>query len=308
VQKRIISLLHFALVEGGYLFLGPAETIGPAEVRSPRRTRVRSPCPRGSTARRAPRRAWSFPGDRRPRGRGELRASQARRALGNRMAQATLFVVDDNAGVRRSLRALGESAGLAVQTYASSEEFLRAYDPQQLGCLILDVRLAAGKNGLELQDELQRRGAALPIIVMTAYANVPTSVRALKTGAFDFLRKPTHPKKLLERIHAAIAAHQRALALEDRHAGVRERLARLTPRERQVTQLLLEGKTSKQIAVALGLSVRTVEGYRHMIFTKMRVPSVARLIFDIVTSAPPAKLDRAGDGDRTPARPRRGPA
>ena len=202
------------------------------------------------------------------------------------MAQATLFVVDDNAGVRRSLRALGESASLAVQTYASSAEFLRAYDARQLGCLILDVRLAAGKNGLELQDELQRRAVSLPIIVMTAYANVPTSVRALKSGAFDFLRKPTHPKKLLERIHAAIAAHERALALEATRDVVRKRVARLTPRERQVTELLLEGKVSKEIAQALQLSVRTVEGHRRMILIKMEVPTVARLIRDIVSTTP----------------------
>jgi len=201
------------------------------------------------------------------------------------MTQLTLFIVDDNPGVRRSLQALGESAGLAVRAFASSEEFLRAFDPLEPGCLILDVRLAAGQSGLDLQDELQRRGTLLPVIVMTGYATVPLSVRALKAGAFDFLRKPVHPKKLLERVRAAIAGHQRALSLAGTRAAVQKRLARLTPRERQITELLLEGKVSKEIAQLLKLSVRTVEGHRHMILTKMEVPSVARLIRDIVSTA-----------------------
>ncbi len=200
------------------------------------------------------------------------------------MTRPTLFVVDDNPAVRRSLQALGESAGLAVQAFASGDEFLRALDPREPGCLILDLRLAAGENGLDLQDELQRRAPLLPVIVMTGYATVSSSVRALKTGAFDFLRKPTHPKRLLERIHAAIAAHQRALAVEATRDVVQKRLARLTPRERQVTELLLEGKVSKEIAQALQLSVRTVEGHRHMILIKMEVPTVARLIREIVST------------------------
>jgi FixJ family two-component response regulator len=203
------------------------------------------------------------------------------------MARPTLFVVDDNAGVQRSLRSLGESMGLGAETYASVDEFLRAYDPQQLGCLILDVRLADGKSGLDLQAELQRRHASLPIIVMTAYANVPTSVRALKAGAFDFLRKPTHPKKLVERIRAAIEFHREELVHEGQRTAVRERLARLTPRERQVIELLVEGKTSKEIAIALDLSVRTAEGHRRMIMSKMQVPSIARLIRDVLSVTAP---------------------
>ncbi len=221
------------------------------------------------------------------------------------MTRPTLFIVDDNPGVRRSLQALGESAGLAVEAFASSEDFLSTFDPQEPGCLILDVRLAAGQSGLDLQDELQRRGASLPVVVMTGYATVPTSVRALKAGAFDFLRKPVHPKTLLERIRAAIAAHQRALALEATRAGVRKRMARLTPRERQITELLLEGKVSKEIAQTLKLSVRTVEGHRHMILIKMEVPTVARLIRDVVSTAvapqPRGVASERGKRDAPPA-------
>ena len=125
-------------------------------------------------------------------------------------ADATVFVVDDNVGVRKSLRALLESAGLAVETYESGEEFLAAYDPERPGCLVLDVRLRAGASGLDLQDELRARKAMLPIIVLTGHGNVPTSVRALKAGAVDFLQKPAPPKVLLERIRAAIEADRAA--------------------------------------------------------------------------------------------------
>src|SRR5512140_938918 len=124
-------------------------------------------------------------------------------------AEATVFVVDDNVGVRKSLRALLESAGLAVETYASGEEFLAAYDPERPGCLVLDVRLRHG-SGLDLQDELRRRKAILPIIVLTGHGNVPTSVRALKAGAIDFLQKPVAPTVLLERIRAAIDSDRQA--------------------------------------------------------------------------------------------------
>src|SRR6266481_5279337 len=109
-------------------------------------------------------------------------------------ADPTVFVVDDNPSVRTSMQALFEAAGLAVETYASGAEFLATYDAQQAGCLVLDVRLRRGESGLDLQDELHRRNATLPVIVMTGYADVPTSVRAFKAGAVDFLRKPVPPK------------------------------------------------------------------------------------------------------------------
>jgi two-component system response regulator FixJ len=129
---------------------------------------------------------------------------------------ATVFVVDDNGAVRKSLRALLESAGLAVETYATSEEFLGAYEPEHAGCLVLDVRLRHG-SGLDLQDELRRRKALLPIIVLTGHGDVQTSARALKAGAFDFLRKPAPPTVLLERIGAAIDFdHQARLRVEPR--------------------------------------------------------------------------------------------
>jgi two-component system response regulator FixJ len=196
---------------------------------------------------------------------------------------ATVFVVDDNIAVRKSLRALLESAGLAVETYASAEEFLAAYDPERSGCLVLDVRLQH-RSGLDLQDDLRRRKALLPIIVLTGHGNVPTSVRALKAGAFDFLQKPVPPKLFLERIHAALDSDRQARAMTTERAVVTDRLARLTPRERQVMDLLLAGKTSKEIAVAMNVSTRTVEGHRRMVLSKMDVSSAAQLVH-IVLSA-----------------------
>lgn len=192
-------------------------------------------------------------------------------------AGATVFVVDDNVGVRKSLRALLESAGLAVETYASGEEFLAAYDPKRPGCLVLDLRLRHS-SGLDLQDDLRRRKAMLPIIVLTGHGNVPTSVRALKAGAVDFLQKPTPPKLLLERIRAALDSDRQARAVITERTVVMEQLARLTPREREVMELLVAGKTSKEIAVAMDVSVRTVEGHRRTVFWKMNVSSAAQLV------------------------------
>jgi two-component system, LuxR family, response regulator FixJ len=201
----------------------------------------------------------------------------------------TVFVVDDNLGVRKSLRALLESAGLAVETYASGEEFLAAYDPDRPGCLLLDVRLRHS-NGLDLQDDLRRRKVMLPIIVLTGHGNVPTSVRALKAGAVDFLQKPAPPKLLLERIGAALDSDRAARATTDDRAAVMKRLAGLTPRERQVMELLVAGKTSKDVASALRVSVRTVEGHRRIVFSKMNVSSAAQLVRTVLTA-------RGGGGD-----------
>jgi two-component system, LuxR family, response regulator FixJ len=190
---------------------------------------------------------------------------------------ARVFVVDDNLGVRKSLRALLESAGLAAETYASGEEFLAAFDPECPGCLVLDVRLQHG-SGLDLQDELRRRKVRLPIIVLTGHGNVPTSVRALQAGAVDFLQKPAPPKLLLERIRAALESDRRARALISARADVTGRLADLTPREREVMDLLVAGKTSKEMASAMQVSVRTVEGHRRMVLSKMNVSSAAQLV------------------------------
>jgi two-component system, LuxR family, response regulator FixJ len=199
------------------------------------------------------------------------------------IAEPTVFVVDDNVGVLKSLRALLESAGLAVETYTSAAEFLAAHDPERPGCLVLDVRLRHS-SGLDLQDDLRRRKATLPIIVLTGHGNVPTSVRALKAGAVDFLQKPAPPKLLLERIHLALDSDRQARESISERAEVLERLADLTPREREVMELLIAGKTSKEVAEAMQVSVRTVEGHRRMVLTKMEVSSAAQLVRTVLSA------------------------
>jgi len=189
----------------------------------------------------------------------------------------TVFVVDDNPGVRRSLKALIEAEGMAVRTFASANEFLASYDPEESGCLVLDIRLRGGRNGLDIQDELRRRRATLPIIVVTGYGDVPTSVRAFKGGAVDYLEKPVPPKRLTERIRACIEIDRRAREVSLRRSALADRIAQLTPRERTIMDLLALGKSSKSIAVTLHISVRTVESHRRTVLRKMDVSSAAEL-------------------------------
>jgi FixJ family two-component response regulator len=142
---------------------------------------------------------------------------------------------------------------------------------------VLDVRLRHS-NGLDLKDELRRRKAELPIIILTGHGDVPTTVRALKAGAVDFLQKPAPPKLLLERVRAAIDKDVQARAVNTERNLVLQRVADLTPREREVMELLVTGKTSKAIATEMNVSVRTVEGHRRMVFSKMNVASAAQLV------------------------------
>ena len=189
----------------------------------------------------------------------------------------TVFVVDDNPQVRRSLSSLLTAAGLRSETFASAVEFLAAYNPSRPGCLVLDLFLH-GEHGLDLQDELHRRKASLPIIVLTAHGSVAASVRALKAGAIEFLQKPAPPATLLAHIRDALAMDDRARQQAATRAVTVRRLALLTTRERQVLNLLVGGKTSKEIATSLGVSVRTVEGYRARIYLRTDVSSIAQLM------------------------------
>ena len=191
-------------------------------------------------------------------------------------AEPTVFVVDDNPGLRRSLQSLLEAAKLPVETFASGREFLERYDRGRPGCIVLDVRLR-NESGLDLLEELRRLQSTLPIIVITGYGDVPTSVRAFKGGAIDFLQKPVPPKKLLERIRDALEIDQQARVSGAQRAVVLDAIAHLTPRERQVMDLLALGNSSKEIASKLKISARTVEGHRRVVLRKMGVSSVAHL-------------------------------
>ena len=201
-------------------------------------------------------------------------------------ATPTVFVVDDDAAVRNSLRELLTSVSLPVETFASSKEFLDSFHPERPGCLLLDVRLKEG-SGLDLQDELGRRDITLPIIVLTGHGDVPSSVRALKAGAFDFLQKPPPPAVLLERIHAAIESDRIARAAASARAEVLKNLSSLTSRERDVMSLLVAGATSKEVASDLGISVRTVEGHRRRVLSKLNVTSAAQLVRVVMSTRGP---------------------
>jgi FixJ family two-component response regulator len=168
---------------------------------------------------------------------------------------ATVFVVDDDAGVRKSLGQLIMSISLPVETYASGIEFLTAVDPKRPGCLILDLRLKEG-SGLEVQDEMRRRDASMPIIVLTGHGNVPDSVRAMKGGAFDFLQKPPPPATLLDRIRAALDLDRDSRASNAEVAAAVERLSALTPPERDVHSLLVAGGATPEVASDLETSMR----------------------------------------------------
>jgi two-component system, LuxR family, response regulator FixJ len=192
-------------------------------------------------------------------------------------AMPPVFVIDDNPGFRRSLQSLLEAARLPVETFASAQDFLERYDGRRPGCIVLDIRLR-GESGLDLQEELGGRQVTLPIIVMTGYGDVPTSVRAFKRDAIDFRQKPVPPNKLLERIREALEIDRQARATAGQHAIVFDDIARLTPRQRQVMDQLALGSSCREIAAALKISVRTVEVHRRVVLRKMGVSSVAHLV------------------------------
>ena len=189
----------------------------------------------------------------------------------------TAFVVDDDDAVRNSLRLLLKSLGLATQAMASAAEFLQTYQPSQPGCLVLDVRMP-GMSGLELQQELNLRGAILPVIFITGHGDIPMAVEAMQQGAFDFLQKPFREQELIDRIQRALAKDAKTRADLTEHERIRERLDSLTPRERQVLLLMTAGKANKIMAHELGVSQRTVEIHRARVMEKSGAGSLAQLV------------------------------
>src|SRR5919106_1739769 len=165
--------------------------------------------------------------------------------------EATVFVVDDDGAVRDALRSLFESVNLNVETFESAEQFLRAYQPERPGCLVLDIRMP-GMGGLRLLEHLKSQAIPLPVIVLTGYGDVNTAVRAMKAGAVDFVQKPFTTQELLEQIQKALEQDARLRSERAKQSEIEARLARLTPRERQVFERLVGGKTNKDIAADLG--------------------------------------------------------
>lgn len=191
--------------------------------------------------------------------------------------EPTVFVVDDDEAVRGSLRLLLKSLGIPAVTHGSAAELLAEYDPEHPGCIVLDVRMP-DMSGLELQDELNRRGAIIPVIFITGHGDVPMAVEAMQHGAVDFLQKPFSDKDLTERIHQALSIDRRNRALLGEKEMIRARLAALTPRELQVLRLVTLGKSNKVIAGDLDLSQRTVELHRAHLMEKMGASSLAHLV------------------------------
>ena len=189
----------------------------------------------------------------------------------------TIFVVDDDAAILRGSRRLLTAAGFNVETFESADAFLQRHDPAAPGCLILDVAMP-GLNGLELQQALHARHSFLPIIFLTGRADVPMSVQAMKGGALDLLVKPVDEADLLAAIDRALARERELRESNAQTASVEERLATLTPREREVLTHVVEGRLNKQIAGDLGTVEKTIKVHRARMMEKMKVRSVAELV------------------------------
>jgi FixJ family two-component response regulator len=189
----------------------------------------------------------------------------------------TVFIVDDDASVLKSLSRLLRAARLQPVAYASPQEFLDRYDPHTPGCLVLDVAMP-GLDGLQLQQALHAKGSAPPIIFLTGHGDIPMSVRAMKRGAIDFLTKPVNDEDLLKAIRLALEMDRSSRQARAELDDIRQRLATLTPREREVLEHVITGQLNKQIAGDLGTAEKTIKVHRARVMEKMGVHSVAELV------------------------------
>ena len=190
---------------------------------------------------------------------------------------ANVYLVDDDAGVLKSLARLLRAAGLNAVPHVSPREFLERYDSSRPGCLVLDVAMP-DLNGLDLQAELAARGSEIPIVFLSGRANVPMSVRGMKQGASDFLTKPVNEAELLSAVHAALERDRLARMERAEVDEIRRRAATLTPREREVMEHVISGQLNKQTASDLGTAVTTIKVHRARMMEKMKVESVAELV------------------------------
>jgi two-component system, LuxR family, response regulator FixJ len=189
----------------------------------------------------------------------------------------TIFVIDDDASVRKSLSRLLDSVGFSAESFASADEFLKRERFEGIGCIILDVRLP-GLSGMDLQDELNKADYSMPIIFITGHGDIPMSVQAMKKGAVDFLPKPFDEDQLLDALRKAIEKDMQAKAERAGARDILERMEQLTPREYEILQYLITGMLNKQIAFKLGIAEKTVKIHRSRVFEKLGTRSVAELV------------------------------
>ncbi len=189
-----------------------------------------------------------------------------------------VHVVDDDASFRAAVERRLKKAGYNVATYSSAQHLLDSLPSgSEPGCILLDVRIP-GLSGPDLQGRLSELGSILPIVFLTGYPDVPTTVRTIKAGAEDFLTKPVSSDELIQAIERAIAHHNATRGLKNKLDIVRAHIAALTPREREVFELVIRGQTNKQIANALGTAERTIKAHRHRVMEKMQVKSLTELV------------------------------
>lgn len=194
-----------------------------------------------------------------------------------------VYIVDDDEALRDSLVWLLDSSGLKASPFASAEAFLKAWNKGMRGCLVLDIRMA-GMSGLELHERLLSLNASLPVIFITGHGDVPMAVSALKKGAFDFIEKPFNDQDLVGVIHKALASEQKQFEQSRVEENAQRRLEQLTPREREVLDLIVAGRLNKQVADDLGISIKTVEVHRARVMEKMGVNSLAELVQQVMIS------------------------
>ncbi|QDV40325.1 Transcriptional regulatory protein TdiR [Stieleria neptunia] len=193
----------------------------------------------------------------------------------------TLFLIDPDPSARRIVGRIADQMNIDFRHYTSAEDFLEAYTRQTPGCIVAEFRLL-GISGNELQNRLVAEGTSLPIIFVSAFAEIPFAVQAMTQGAINVLEKPVSEQALWDSIQHALACERRVRRIDAKHAAVGKRLARLTCKEREVFDLLVQGHPNKTIANRLGLSIRTVEARRHHIFRKTGTKSLAQLVRMVV--------------------------
>ncbi len=192
-------------------------------------------------------------------------------------SQAMIYVVDDDQQSRKAVLTLVQPMGIPAKSFASAEEFLKSYDGRRPACLVTDVRML-GMSGLELQEQLNKLGITISVVVLTAFASTPTTVRAMRNGALTLLEKPCNDDELWEAIRTGLTSDERNAQLESSRSELLERLNTLTPKEREVLQYIVSGDANKVVARKLDVSVRTIENHRQKIFQKMQADSLAELV------------------------------